>query len=94
MSSSKLHVLWWEQVEECVGAEGDIASVRFFRVTAPLDGPQFPCFDGQRCNGVWLPPDSVLLSAALVENERTVKHEMLHALLRTPSHSDVFFRCS
>ena len=86
-------VAWWGEAEECAGVEGDIEHVTFLKVTAPLDGPQFPCFDGLSCNGAWIPPDSILISTLLVDNARTVKHEMLHQLLGRLQHTEEFFRC-
>ncbi len=85
-------VAWWSEVEECAGVEGSIDDVTFLRVTAPLDGPQFPCFDGQWCNGAWIYRDSILISDLLVGNARTVKHEMLHQLLVRVRHTEEFSR--
>ena len=92
---SEQYVIWWAELEECAGTRRDIGTQQFFKVTAPLDGPQFPCFEpGRWCNGLWAPPDSILLSAELLNNVRTVKHEMLHGLLHSSVHTEAFPRCT
>lgn len=91
------YVLWWSELETCVGASGDFSQLRFAEVLAPLteSRQQFPCFTDRRlCSGVWEPPHDIYLASGMIGDERTVKHEMLHALLQSPEHGRPFFVCS
>lgn len=91
------YILWWSELEECVGISGDFHQLRVVEVLAPLteSKQQFPCFsDGRLCSGVWVPPKDIFLASGMINNERTVKHEMLHALLQSPQHGTEFFACT
>ena len=46
------------------------------------------------CYGAWVEPHLILLSETHVTNEVTVRHEMLHDLLRVIEHTDArFYTC-
>lgn len=91
---SATHVMWWQEVEECSGRTRDIDEVRFYAVLAPLTSSrqQFPCFSEDRlCTGVY--DGDIFIAAGMLESERTVKHEILHALGEV-EHGLVFLRCT
>jgi hypothetical protein len=83
----------WEQVEGCSGLSGDFAKVRWFAVPQRL----FTCPDGE-CFGVWEGPHNIyvteLAMADSLGNYFTVRHEMLHELLRGGlNHPPAFDTC-
>ena len=94
---SETHIRWWKELEECAGVGGELDELRFLEVLAPLtdSGQQFPCFsDGRFCSGAWEPPRTIFVASGMTESERTVKHEMLHALLKSPAHGPEFLACT
>ena len=80
----------WAEVEACSGLNGELGQVRWF--TVPLS--PFPCPDGS-CRGFWEWPHTIYIGAASVydssTNYFTVRHEMLHDLLRHGLHGDPAF---
>lgn len=89
------YTVWWNALEACSGIDGDLGRVRFLEVIEPLffDGRQFPCGEGQFCNGLWEAPHDISLAPRYVQHERLVKHEMLHDLIGAPGHPPVFETC-
>ncbi len=93
---------WWQQVEQCSGLSGDLARVDWYVVPCVEGEPGFQCEatpDGL-CGGEWLPPHTILLGGpndvlpgGYVDDEFTVKHEMLHDLAGSPEHTDLFKNC-
>ena len=86
---------WWLELETCSGLDGDLRLVTFLEVVDPVmfGGLQFPCGDGQLCNGMWEAPHDISLAPRYVNHARLVKHEMLHELVRSPGHPQVFEAC-
>lgn len=86
---------WWAQISQCSGRTGDLPRIRFFVAVHPVSigGRQFPCGDGAFCNGIWEAPHDITLAPALTGDERLVKHEMLHELIREAGHPPVFEAC-
>jgi hypothetical protein len=77
-----VYARWWAMTEACSGRSGDLAAVRWYR--AP--GREF-AFHGRRAGGFWSPfGNRIVLTEALVEHGASVRHEMLHALIRTGGH--------
>jgi hypothetical protein len=77
-----VYARWWAMTEACSGRSGDLAAVRWYR--AP--GREF-AFHGRPAGGFWSPRGNrIVLTEALVEHGASVRHEMLHALLRTGGH--------
>jgi hypothetical protein len=84
---------WWALTEQCSGRSGNFADVRWYRVPGAID---IPLGDGTMVNGLWKPDGNEIVLAG--ESELAgdlVRHEMLHALLRTPGHdrSEFVGRC-
>lgn len=90
------YAVWWRQLEECSGLNGDFGRITFLEVIRPVlfNGSQFPCGGGAVCNGMWETPHDISIAPRYVNSERLVKHEMLHDLLRTPGHPAVFEECN
>jgi hypothetical protein len=88
--------VWWRELEACSGVDGDFGRVTFLEVVRPLlvNGSQFPCGGGAVCNGMWETPHDISIAPGYLNNERLVKHEMLHDLIRTPGHPPVFEQCN
>lgn len=86
---------WWTQIERCSELTGDYDDLRFFVAVSPVTagGRRFPCGGGALCNGVWEAPHDITLAPAYLEDERLVKHEMLHDLLGASGHPPVFEAC-
>jgi hypothetical protein len=83
----------WRAVESCSGWTGDIALVHWYLVP----GERFSC-NGAFCNGLWESPHNIYLSDVAAhdldgDNYFTVRHEILHELVRQPGHPPVFSQC-
>jgi hypothetical protein len=84
---------WWRATEECSGASGDLARVRWFVV------PESDSFSyrGVRYDGYWWNEVHwITLAAARVQDPTIVRHEMLHDLLSRGDHPPEYFqrRCA
>lgn len=71
---------FWATTEVCSERSGDLGLIRWFRATSISAGLG-------RSQGLWEPPHDITVLRGLEEDERTVRHEMLHDLLRgDPDH--------
>lgn len=78
----KVYDRWWSMIKSCSGRSGDLASVNWYRV--PGSGLKS---SGESIAGLWHSKGNVIvLSDDVLEVGSVVRHEMLHALLRTGSH--------
>ena len=89
----RVYEQWWQLTEQCSGLTGSFAAVSWYRVPGVAD---IPLGDGTLAGGEW---DEGANRIVLAGNEELsgdlVRHEMLHALLRTPGHPRAAFisRC-
>lgn len=87
-----IYEIWWAEMEECTGIEGDLGRVRFYRVLGPLNEEEkaFPCDErGTMCPAFWREPHDIFLAPAVIESEWIVKHEMWHDLRQMTAHRKV-----
>ena len=79
----EIYARWWALTSECAGVNGDLAAVQVYVVpgaeTLPLNGRDVAAYWSQAGNQIVLTERAVLDGAA-------VRHEMLHALIRTGAH--------
>jgi hypothetical protein len=88
-----VYATWWAMTEACAGVSRPFSSVRWYRV-AGADEVRTP--DGRPAGGYWESSTGrVVLAGTRVLWGGTVRHEMLHALLRRRGHPrDAFLgRC-
>ena len=86
--------VWWDLTQACSGLSGDFPRVTWYRVP---DAETIPLGDGTQVNGYWNPAGNRIVLAADAELDGSlVRHEMLHALLRTDGHPRAAFigRCA
>ncbi len=75
---------WWQLTEECSGSPGSFADVRWYRVPG-VD--VIPLGDGTSVNARWDASGNRIILAGDTEFAGDlVRHEMLHALLRSGGH--------
>lgn len=82
---------WWRMTEACSGLEGNLDAITWYSVMSS----EFT-IDGESYDGYWFGADDrILLSYPSVSDGRVVRHEMLHALLRSGAHPVEYFvtRC-
>lgn len=85
---------WWKMTEACSGLHGNLDAVSWY--TVPVDSLGSFEFEGSEDYGIWFEDGNrIYLAADAVDNGRTVRHEMLHALLRSGGHPIEYFvtRC-
>jgi hypothetical protein len=83
------YLIWWRQVEACSGLRGNFDDVDFFFVP----GVSAMVWGNQVVNGVWLEHGNrIILAEGHVDDEDTVRHEMLHSLLFLPGHPAEYFQ--
>lgn len=84
---------WWQMTEACSGAPGSMDAVTWFKTEGPIRDPR----TGEELVGYWSAASNrILLSTAVMRDGPSVRHEMLHALLRQPGHPRAEFlgRCA
>ena len=80
---------WWSLTQECSGLSGDFGDVKWYRVD---DQSSFPVGEGASANGAWEKDGNrIILAGDAVLSGDLVRHEMLHALLRTGGHPRAVF---
>lgn len=93
---------WWQQVEACSGVTGDPTRISWYVVPCEAGEAGFKCdvTPDSLCAGEWRAPHDIELGGpnrffpvGYVEDEWTVKHEMLHDLLGTADHPVQFESC-
>jgi len=83
------YALWWNLAESCSGLRGPLERVRWFVVPRPTLGQP----SSASAVGHWSPTyNSITLAQPYVLEGRTVRHEMLHALIGRPGHPREYFR--
>lgn len=82
---------WWAQVEVCSGRYSPFSRVRWYRVPGAFTFK----VGGEDYLGFWWPSHDIVLAGARVNDAFTVRHEMLHDLLRSGGHPALYFedRC-
>ena len=84
--------LWYSQMELCTGETGSYGAVRWFEV--PYNRWWDPIGE-QYAIGTWRAPHDIYLSVGELANEKLVKHEIVHDLLRGGQIYDPRFKeCS
>jgi hypothetical protein len=71
---------FWDDTESCSGVEGELEQVSWFRASEIWS-------NGRLVRGLWEPPHNITVWNGLEDDRETVRHEMLHDLLRgDPEH--------
>ena len=80
-----VYARWWDMVESCSGLRGSLDQIQWYATAGPLSDPNN---SNDLIIGYWSRASNrvVLVSDDTVDGA-TVRHEMLHALVRTPGHS-------
>ncbi len=78
-----IYSTWWNMVQNCSGLSGRMADIKWYQV----QNTTFISTDGKLATGYWSSASNeiVLASGSLLDGG-TVRHEMLHALVRSPGH--------
>lgn len=77
------YTLWWKMTEACSGVSGSFADVEWYQVPdgVPLE------LDGEPVSAYWSAGSNrVTVSSGLVRNGQIIRHEMLHALMKSKGH--------
>jgi hypothetical protein len=82
---------WWRQMEECSGHQAPFDDVRWFVVPGedpfPAPGVDHLVF------GYWHARENLIVLLQFLPNSRApvIRHEALHAILRTADHPPLYF---
>jgi hypothetical protein len=80
---------WWGMVESCSGVAGNLADLQWFVVNGPLVNPSN---SSEWVAGYYsLASNRIVLAPGASRDGWTVRHEMLHALLRVGGHPRSYF---
>jgi len=82
---------WYDELVAAAGTEPNTTFEALIWHAAPRNG--FGC-QGSRetCQGQWLDTGDIFIATRWVDDERVVKHEMLHAILGRGDHPALFRR--
>lgn len=83
-----VYVSWWQDMEACAQRSAPLDRVEWYAVP----GDHFGTSQGPRW-GWWEPPHTIYIAEAHWWDEQLVEHEMLHDLLQSGSHPNVFQTC-
>src|SRR5689334_5828736 len=83
LSPPEVYARWWAMTSECAGVGGDLSAVHWYVVpdaqSLPVNGREAAAYWSQAGN-------QIVLTGPVVLDGGAVRHEMLHALLRTGGH--------
>lgn len=82
-SPPAVYTTWWNLTQSCSGVSGSLSSISWYDSGESLQNPQTDEGLAGYWDGV---SNSVVLTHASTVEGPTVRHEMLHALLRQPGH--------
>ena len=84
-----VYAQWWSLTEGCSGLTGDLADAAWYRVPGAADLP----FNGESSvGGIWYPEGNrIVLAGDQQFAGDLVRHEMLHALLKSAGHPRAAF---
>jgi hypothetical protein len=75
----------WQELLTCSGLSGSLGEITWFKADAVVVG-------GTTYVGFWWERwNRIVLRADMVDNDRLVKHEMMHALLQDGAHPAQYF---
>jgi hypothetical protein len=82
-SPPAVYSTWWKMTEACSGMTGSLGAITWFRTSQALHA--FP--SGDPIGGYWSPvANRIVLTNDIVLDGGSVRHEMLHALVRKGGH--------
>ncbi|MGH9420040.1 MAG: hypothetical protein ACRD3J_08710 [Thermoanaerobaculia bacterium] len=83
-----VYTRWWAETEACSGQTGSLTGITWDVVPNTSDFQ----LNGETVSGYWTEAsNSIVLAAAVRLDGQVVRHEMLHALTRSPGHPRVDF---
>ena len=94
----KEYRLWFGETEQCSGLHRPphyFDVLWFYKVPGPSN---FVTSDGKNADGQWMAPHNIYIAEYVLNDERVVKHEILHDLIANgggngnPSHDRVEWR--
>ena len=75
---------WWTMVEECSGLRGSLQKIQWYSAPEAMSNPDN---SGDRVEGYWSRASNrIVLSSNRTIDGAVVRHEMLHALVRSGGH--------
>jgi hypothetical protein len=79
----EVYARWWALTSECAATTGDLSAVQWYVVPNARTLP----VNGRDVAGYWAEAgNQIVLTAPIVLDGGAVRHEMLHALIRTGGH--------
>ena len=79
-----VYTRWWAMVEQCSGLTGSLDNVHWYSASEQLFNPNN---SGEPVEGYWsAATNRIVLNSNDTIDGSTVRHEMLHALLRSGAH--------
>lgn len=82
-SPPAVYATWWKMTEACSGMTGSLGAITWFKTNQALHN--FP--SGDPIGGYWSSfGNRIVLTNDIVLDGRSVRHEMLHALVRKGGH--------
>lgn len=83
-----VYLTWWKETEQCSGVRRRMGDMDWYRVP---DAWMFNYDTLTQLTGLFQSPHRITLSDVAREVPKTVRHEMLHAILRVGNHPRAYF---
>ena len=84
-----VYATWWQMVEACSGAQGNLAAITWYVVP---NAWSIPLAGKENIGGYWSKAtNEIVLAGQSSLDGGSVRHEMLHALLNEPGHPRAAF---
>jgi hypothetical protein len=97
MSPPAVYEQWWQRVVSCAGVSRTSYSAIRWYVVPGVTSFADPARQGHRDHGLWVDamPPRIYLAEGVSQQDRHVRHEMMHAALRRTTHDPDYFgpRC-
>lgn len=83
--------IWYPEVERCIGVRRPFEKIIWRKVEVFPN--VFHCGGSDKATGCFARPNVIYIVSGAINDEPTVKSEMIHYIRQSGKHDQLFFRC-